>query len=84
MHHSVHCEVTDSIFPGAVALASGLFAGRLSTHLTDIGCNGSEHSLLSCSITLSEQCISNQDAAVVCQGRCVIVLFPLSPSCLRA
>ena len=66
----MHCEVTNSSFQtGAVALPSGLFAGRLSSHLTDVGCNGSEPSLLSCSITLSEQCMSNEDAAVVCQGR---------------
>ena len=53
---------------GAVALPSGLFAGRLDTHLTDVRCNGSEYELLSCPITISRQCTSNEDAAVVCQG----------------
>ena len=53
---------------GAVALPSGLFAGILDTHLTDVGCDGSEYDLLSCLITISGQCNSNEDAAVVCQG----------------
>ena len=53
---------------GSVALPSGLFAGRLDTHLTDVRCNGSEYELLSCLITMSGQCTSNKDAAVVCQG----------------
>jgi len=56
---------------GAVALPSGLFAGRLDTHLTDVRCNGSEYDLLSCLITISGQCTSNEDAAVVCQGELV-------------
>ena len=56
---------------GAVALPSGLFAGRLDTHLTDVRCNGSEYDLLSCPITISGQCTSNEDAAVVCQGELV-------------
>ena len=53
---------------GAVVLPSGLFAGRLDTHLTDVRCNGSEYELLSCPITITGQCTSNEDAAVVCQG----------------
>ena len=56
---------------GAVALPSGFFPGRLDTHLTDVRCNGSEYDLLSCLTTMSGQCTSNEDAAVVCQGELV-------------
>ena len=53
---------------GAVALTSGLFPGVLVHILTNVQCDGSETSLLNCPVTISDQCLLQQDAAVVCQG----------------
>ena len=50
-------------------LPAGTFQWQLPIVVGDVACNGSENSLLDCSVSQSGQCISGEGAAIVCQGK---------------
>ena len=67
--HDSHKLLTYCYWPtGAIALSSGLFPGELAPILTDVQCIGTESYLLDCPTSPSQQCDSQEEAAVVCQG----------------
>ena len=46
----------------------GVFNSLIASALTSVNCSGNESTLLDCEAVFSQQCGSNEDAAVVCQG----------------
>ena len=61
-------------YVGAVVLPTGSFSGALPTVLSDVACVGNESSLLNCSGNVaSVECDSGEGAAIVCQGRFLLV-----------
>ena len=59
---------------GAIALPTGFFGGVVDIVFKSVSCIGTESSLLDCvGNSSSTACDSMEDAAIICQGNCVIV-----------
>jgi hypothetical protein len=68
-----------SPFLGAIALSGGVFStSELSIALSFVNCSGDEGRLLNCPGQMSSDCPSMEAAAIVCQGRSVLVLKNVS------
>ena len=74
---SVVCRQLGFSPHGAIHLDGHLFNGFASSSVRDgsYGCVGTESELISCAYQPAATCVEVEGAAVVCQGKCVLICF---------
>ena len=58
-------------YPGSIADRSGVFSEDSPTHISfvNLNCTGVESSVLDCLPVPATQCVSEEEASVICQGQ---------------